>query len=87
MERPWVEHFFTAVREKMEVGQREHGDGSLDRNPSELIEEMMEEAVDVAGWGAIAWMRLAELLVDIRGAEHRLEELRKRAAEIERRLG
>ena len=81
MDRPWAEYFFNAVREKMIRGQEEHGDGSLDRDPSGLIEEMMEECVDVAGWGAIAWMRLAELASDIREAEGRLEELRKRAAE------
>jgi hypothetical protein len=75
-QRPWVEYFFQAVREKMDRGQSEHGDGALERDPSELIEEIMEECVDIAGWGSIAWMRLAELSCDIREYEERLARLR-----------
>jgi len=82
-DRPWAEYFFNAVREKMVRGQEEHGDVSLDRDASDLVEEMMEECVDIAGWGAICWMRLAELLSDIKEAEAKLARLRKRAAEME----
>jgi hypothetical protein len=59
--RKWAGEFLEAVFEKMERGQKEHGDQSLSMKPHLLIEEMMEECVDIAGWGAIAWMRLREL--------------------------
>ena len=69
MNRPWAEEFFVAVKEKMVLGQQEHGDASLDKMPSALVSEMMEECVDIAGWGAIAWMRLKKLRAAIIDAE------------------
>ncbi len=61
MNRPWAEEYFQEVREKMVRGQEEHGDKSLTLKPSQVVAEMMEECVDISGWGAITWMRLRDL--------------------------
>lgn len=70
-ERPWLEDFFHYVRIKMKKGQQEHSDLSLVLKPSQLIEELQAECLDLAGWGSILWMRLNKMLV----AAKRLEAM------------
>jgi len=69
MERSWADDFFRAVRAKMVKGREEHSDSSLELPAATLIGEMMEECVDIAGWGAIAWMRLVKLQERVKAAE------------------
>jgi len=53
--------FTSALNEKMEKGFKEYGDSSFSRPPIELINELQEEAIDLAGWGMILWCRLEDL--------------------------
>lgn len=50
--------FASCVAKRLEVGRREYGDRSFSRDPSELVAELQDEALDLAGWGFILWSRL-----------------------------
>lgn len=50
-----------AVRARLEVGRREYGEESFARDPSELLGELQEEALDLAGWGFVLWQRIEPL--------------------------
>lgn len=62
---PLYKRFFPQFREILEArlarGVREYGDGSFSEPPDELLREMQEEVLDVAGWGFILWVRLQRL--------------------------
>jgi hypothetical protein len=60
----YEEHFIPFVNRldaKMKKGFEEYGDGSFSRPPMELIGELQQEAIDLAGWGMILWCRLEDL--------------------------
>ena len=50
--------FVEAVRTRLEAGRVEYGDRSFTRAPSELIGELQQEALDLAGWGFVLFERL-----------------------------
>lgn len=43
---------------RLDQGRREYGDASFTREPKELIGELQQEALDLAGWGYILFCRL-----------------------------
>ncbi len=47
--------FTEHVQKRMEKGRREYGDTSYQRPVTEILDEMLEEFADVAGWGSIAF--------------------------------
>lgn len=53
-----VAEFFSAVEQRLEAGQRAYGDKSFSRDPSELLGELEQEALDLAGWGYVLWCRV-----------------------------
>lgn len=50
-----IEEWVAMVEAKMARGREEYGDGSFMRPPSEIVAELTEEAVDLAGWGFVLW--------------------------------
>ena len=56
----WID-FGAAMRQRLEQGRKTYGDRSFQRPPAELLAEIQEELLDIAGWGFIAWTRLEEL--------------------------
>ena len=47
--------FRAELRERLIAGARDYGDASFMRAPHELLEEMQQELVDVAGWAWVLW--------------------------------
>jgi len=56
-----INDFEDALRKMLHLGYLEYGDGSFGRRPTELSDEIEEEALDICGWGFILWVRLREL--------------------------
>ena len=52
--------FFAAVGSRLEVGEREYGT-SRERPSPELVDEIMEELEDVAGWSILLWSKLRRI--------------------------
>jgi hypothetical protein len=55
--------FVSAVAARLRAGEREYGNRSFARPPTELVGEIAEELEDVAGWAFILWCRLRDLRV------------------------
>lgn len=53
--------FERALQDKLDRGYREYGDGSFDRPPGELLDELAAEALDLAGWGFVLWARIERM--------------------------
>jgi hypothetical protein len=59
-----LEHFpafVEAVRTRLEAGREAYGDRSFDRPTAELVTELKQEALDLAGWGFVLFERLRRL--------------------------
>ena len=50
--------FAESVRRRLEAGRAAYGDRSFARPPAELVAELQQEALDLAGWGFVLWQRL-----------------------------
>ena len=50
--------FAESVRVRLEAGRAAYGDRSFSRPPAELVAELQQEALDLAGWGFVLWCRL-----------------------------
>ncbi len=50
--------FTRQVRKRLERGRAEYHDGGFNRPPEELLGELQQEALDLAGWGFVLWSRL-----------------------------
>lgn len=55
------EAFIRQVQERLSAGQREYGDVSFSRDPTDLLNEIQEELMDICGWGYILHSRLARV--------------------------
>ena len=55
------DRFVDRVRERMAAGAKVYGDISLTRPRAELVDEIMQELEDVAGWSVLLWHRLERL--------------------------
>lgn len=66
-----LDRFVARVRARLEVGATIYGDSTFLRPTAELVDELMQEVQDIAGWGLLLWIRLDEL----RG---RIESVRKK---------
>jgi hypothetical protein len=53
--------FVEAVRARLEAGRAAYGDRSFDRPTAELVGELQQEALDLAGWGFVLFERLRRL--------------------------
>lgn len=54
--------FEHTLRDRLDQGVRTYGDVSFKRGWSDLLEELAEEAIDLAGWGFILWCRIQRSL-------------------------
>jgi len=52
-------------------GFREYGDASFKRSSADLIKELQQETLDVAGWGLILWVKLEEMKKEMRNEKQR----------------
>ena len=50
--------FVREVRQRLEAGRASYGDRSFARPHAELVAELQQEALDLAGWGFVLWCRL-----------------------------
>lgn len=64
--------FVAEVSRRLEAGARAYGDRSFGADPSQLVREIEQEALDLAGWGFVLWSRLRAM----RAAAERLERHR-----------
>jgi len=53
--------FVKALNTKMEKGYQEYSDDSFNLPAENVIQEMIEETEDIAGWGLILWVRLQKM--------------------------
>jgi len=58
---PRFSTFLTELQSRLIAGAQLYGDRSFDRPEGELIGELGQEALDLAGWGFILWERLQRL--------------------------
>lgn len=61
--------FASRVEGRLAVGAEEYGNSAERRPPTELADELAEEALDIAGWGFLLYRRI--------------QRLRRRVAELE----
>ena len=60
----WRDHwpaFAVQMLRRLETGEREYGDESFTRPQSEIVEELAQEALDLAGWAFILWTRIERM--------------------------
>lgn len=57
--------FAESVRQRLEAGRAAYGDKSFARPPAELVAELQQEALDLAGWGFVLWCRLEAMRVGV----------------------
>jgi hypothetical protein len=50
--------FIAALNQRLDQGAAAYGERSFSREPEELLEELAQEALDLAGWGYVLWQRL-----------------------------
>jgi hypothetical protein len=55
------EYYFQRLRERLVVGAREYGNKSFEKTNNELLKEIQEEILDVAGWSYILWEKIERL--------------------------
>lgn len=53
--------FFRALDSRLTAGAAAYGQRSFERPPAELVDELEQEALDIAGWGYVLWVRLRRL--------------------------
>ena len=71
-EEIWPE-YEKRLKAKLQAGYEEHTDASFARTPEELIEELLDEAIDISGWGLVLFARIQGLKSNI----ERLGELKE----------
>jgi hypothetical protein len=50
--------FAAEVRARLEQGRADYGDRSFSADPDELLRELQQEALDLAGWGFVLYRRI-----------------------------
>lgn len=62
------EGYSEAVKRKLISGQKDYGDSAGTRNIFELISEVQDELVDIAGWSSWLWWRVEKMKVKLKAA-------------------
>lgn len=52
------DEFIRALTERLDKGAAQYGDRSFDRPVDQLLAELQQEALDLAGWGFVLWERV-----------------------------
>lgn len=55
------DRYLATLRARHEQGRKEYGDRSMDKPRAELLGEMQQEAVDIAGWGFFLWAQMERM--------------------------
>ena len=74
----WPE-FSKQLEEKLQRGYEEHTDASFARMPEELVKELLEECIDIAGWSMVLYTRIRAILPH-------LEDLRAEFAALDQAI-
>lgn len=53
--------FQEAWLERLHVGQQVYGDASFRKSTGDLLDEIQQECVDLAGWGYVLWLKCEQL--------------------------
>lgn len=53
--------YTVSVWSRLEAGAEAYEDRSFSKDPVELVRELQQEALDLAGWGFVLWSRLRAL--------------------------
>jgi hypothetical protein len=53
--------FAARVKKRLDAGHLEYGDGSFERPPQELLDEILEEIEDIMGWSFVLHCRVTDL--------------------------
>ena len=56
-----VDRFVARLRARLAAGAVTYGDSSFTRPAADLVDEVMQELEDVAGWSLLLWIRLDRL--------------------------
>lgn len=56
-----LDRFVARVRQRLDAGARTYGGVSFTRPAADLIDEVMQELEDTAGWAVLLWARLDRL--------------------------
>jgi len=56
-----LDKFLNIVKNRLEKGSEDYDEASFDRPTSNLLQEIVEELADVAGWAAVLAARIFEL--------------------------
>lgn len=59
-QRPHV--FLASLRDRLALGAKEYGNKSFEREFSELVDEILQEDIDRAGWSYIIWAKAKNML-------------------------
>jgi hypothetical protein len=65
--------FIEVVRARLEAGAEAYGDRSFERPTAELVRELQQEALDLAGWGFVLFERLRRLQAMAECVDHDAE--------------
>lgn len=60
-QRPHV--FLAALRDRLALGASEYGNKSFEREFGELVDEILQEDIDRAGWSYIIWAKAKSMLM------------------------
>lgn len=66
-----IDRFIVRLRTRLAAGAVTYGDTSFTRPAAELVDEVMQELEDTAGWSLLLWTRLDRLRGRVAGlGEH-----------------
>lgn len=57
----WFVDYLRMLITRHRTGAKVYGISSYQRNSNALLDEMLEEAVDIAGWGAFVYRRIQKM--------------------------
>ncbi len=60
-----IDAFMEELLGKLHEGHAEYGDKSFSEDPTQLLKELTDEALDITGWGFILWVRLRALRAEL----------------------
>lgn len=81
------EQYAAGVSKRLAKGAEDYGDESFSKDPVELIKELQDECLDLAGWGFILHTRLQKMRAALEAAEHDREAKKRMAAPKPERWG
>lgn len=61
MDRNERKRFFGRLNKRLDVGEIEYGNKSIDKDKPVLLDEIQQELEDVCNWSAILWTKIERL--------------------------